>query len=63
MLKDQTDERVLWRVRRTVYQMLRDRGYEINDADIDEDFDEFKENYAKKPNLSFVVRRQDPNML
>ena len=63
MLRESTDERVLWRVRRTLYQMLADRGYEISEADIWETFEDFLENYSKKPNLSFVARRPDPDML
>ena len=43
--------------------MLRDRGYEISENDIEETFEEFLVNYASKPNLSFVARRPDPDML
>ena len=30
-----TDERILYRCRKTVLEMLRDRGYEIGDAEIE----------------------------
>ena len=37
-----TDERVLYRCRKTVLEMLRDRGYEIGDPQIEETFEEFE---------------------
>ena len=36
-----SDERVLYRTRKTVLEMLRDRGYEIGDGEIEENFEEF----------------------
>ena len=42
MLGQLTDNRVLYRCRRTVLEMLRDRNYEIGDAEIEESFEEFE---------------------
>ena len=42
MLGSLTDERVLYRTRRTVLEMLRDRGYEIGDPEIEETFEDFE---------------------
>ncbi len=49
MLNQLTDERILYRVRKTVLQMLRDRGYEIGDAEIEETYEEFEKQYLAKP--------------
>jgi hypothetical protein len=42
-----TDERVIYRVRKTVLEMLKDRGYKVADAEIEEPFEVFEERYAK----------------
>lgn len=34
-----TEERVAYRVRKTVYEMLKDRGYNIAEALIEESFE------------------------
>ena len=44
-----TDERVLYRVRKTVLEMLRDRGYNIADAEIEEQYEDFEHRYNEKP--------------
>lgn len=43
------EERVLYRVRKTVFEMLRDRGYKITDAQIEESYEEFEKTYLEKP--------------
>jgi len=52
-----TDERVLYRVRKTVLEMLKDRNYNIADAEIEETFEEFEQRYSSKPQLNFLAHR------
>ena len=60
MLNQLTDERILYRVRKTVLQMLRDRGYEIGDAEIEETYEEFEKQYLAKPYMNFIAKRPIP---
>jgi hypothetical protein len=53
-----TDERVIYRVRKTVLEMLKDRGYKVADAEIEEPFETFEERYAKVQTLNFLAHRQ-----
>lgn len=48
---------MLYRVRKTVLTMLRDRGYEIGDADLEETYEEFEAKYLVKPQLNLVAKR------
>ena len=57
MLGQLSDERVLYRTRKTVLEMLRDRGYEIGDGEIEESFEEFAQRYMNKPQMSFIAKR------
>ena len=57
MLAQLSDERVLFRTRKTVLEMLRDRGYEIGDGEIEETFEEFEKRYAEKPQMSFIAKK------
>lgn len=43
MLAQLTDSRVLYRCRRTVMEMLRDRGYDIGEAEIEESYEDFEQ--------------------
>ena len=52
-----TDERVIYRVRKTVLEMLKDRGYNVADAAIEESFEEFEKNFSKAPNINFITHR------
>ena len=36
-----TEERVEFQVRRTVFEMLNDRGYETGDAEMEESYEDF----------------------
>lgn len=52
-----TDERVLYRVRKTVLEMLKDRGYNVADAEIEESYEEFEQRYNVKPQMNFIAHR------
>ena len=52
----------LYRVRRTVHQMLRDRGYMVDQADIDMSEADFKAKYGENPPreaLTVLVQKRD----
>lgn len=58
MISQLTDERIFYRTRKTVLEMLRDRGYEIGDDEIEETYEEFEKKYLASPKiLSFIARR------
>lgn len=52
-----TEERVLYRVRKTVFEMLRDRGYQISDAQIEESFEDFEKSYLEQKQINFIAHR------
>lgn len=52
-----TDERVLYRVRKTVLEMLKDRSYNVADAEIEESYEEFESRYNTKPQMNFIAHR------
>lgn len=53
----------LYRVRRTVLQMLRDRGYDVHLAEIDEPEESFRERFSQTANnreaLTLLVTKKD----
>jgi len=52
----------IYRVRRTVLQMLRDRGYMVDTADIDESEEDFVQKYSNQINrdaLTILVQKKD----
>ena len=56
-----TGERV-YRVRRTVLQMLRDRGYMVDQADVDQTEEDFFEKHTNNPQrdmLTIMVQKRD----
>ena len=44
-----TDERVLYRVRKTILEMLKDRRYNVAEAELEESYEEFEKRYLHKP--------------
>ena len=52
----------LYRARRTVLQMLRDRGYMVDQADIDQTEEDFAEKHGSSPlrdSLTLLVQKRD----
>ena len=57
MVEQLNDDQVQYRTRKTVLEILRDRGFEIDDDDIEQSFDEFKKNMETKPSMNFIAKR------
>ncbi|KAL3900219.1 MAG: hypothetical protein SGCHY_001496 [Lobulomycetales sp.] len=66
------DEEVvrLWRVYKTVHEMVNDRGYVVSNRELEMDLDEFKDTYARngtieRHNLTFLVQhsQEETNQL
>lgn len=54
----------LYRVRKTVLQMLNDRGYNVVDEELNQTKDAFKEKYGddpKKDELTMSKKKKDSN--
>ena len=60
MLGQLTDERVLYRCRKTVLEMLRDRGYNVGSAEIEETYEDFVSRGLKLDRLTLIVQRPQP---
>ena len=60
MLGQLTDNRVLYRCHKTVLEMLRDRGYEIGDDLIEENYEEFERRQLTKSSLNIIAMRPVP---
>ena len=58
-----TDERVLYRCRKTVLEMLKDRGYEVGSAEIEETYDDFISRKLNMDRLTIIVHRPLPGRL
>ena len=58
MVDQLSDTMVSFRTRKTVLEILRDRGYEINDNDINQSIDDFKSDYETKPSQNFIAKRE-----
>jgi DNA-directed RNA polymerase I, II, and III subunit RPABC1 len=56
----------LFKIRRTVLQMLRDRGYEVDITDLDMDFDSFGLSYGNAVSepgcMNYTYRHNDPSV-
>ena len=58
MISQLTDERIFYRTRKTILEMLRDRGYEIGDDEIEESYEDFEKKYLTDPKiLTFIAKR------
>ena len=57
MLGQLTDERVTYRCRRTVLEMLKDRGYDIGDPEIEESFEDFETRLATLKSVNIIAKR------
>ncbi len=58
---DTAGERI-YRARRTILQMLRDRGYMVDSTDVDETEEEFFEKFTPSPQrdaLTLLVQKRD----
>ena len=55
-----TEERILYRCRKTVLEMLRDRGYMIGDAEIEEPYEDFERRNLSAKSLNMIVKRPIP---
>ena len=55
------DERMFYRVRKTTLEMLRDRGYELPEGAIEEDFEAFKLRFDENKNFNMLIYRPCQN--
>ena len=57
MISQLTDERILYRTRKTVLEMLRDRGYEVSEDELEETYEEFEKRFVNNTKMNFVAKR------
>ena len=55
-----TEDRILYRCRKTVLEMLRDRGYEVGDAEIEESYEDFQQRNLNVKSQNMIVMRPIP---
>ena len=48
-MDDEAETYKLWRIRKTVMQMCRDRGYLVTQDELDQTLDQFKEQFGDQP--------------
>ena len=48
-MDDEAETYKLWRIRKTVMQMCRDRGYLVTQDELDQTLDQFKEQFGDRP--------------
>jgi DNA-directed RNA polymerase I, II, and III subunit RPABC1 len=66
-MDDEAETYKLWRIRKTVMQMCRDRGYLVTQYELDQTLDQFKEQFGDRPSerrpnrtdLSILVAHND----
>ena len=51
-MDDEAETYKLWRIRKTVMQMCRDRGYLVTQYELDQTLDQFKEQFGDRPRLA-----------
>ena len=51
-MDDEAETYKLWRIRKTVMQMCRDRGYLVTQDELDQTLDQFKEQFGDRPRYS-----------
>ena len=51
---------ILFKVRKTVFQLLRDRGYTVSDQSFNQTIDDFKANYnGSRESLSMLFQKPE----
>lgn len=60
MVSDQDELRVLWLCQKTIYEMMRDRGFSVTEADLEMTLDDFARAY---PSLASTGRKHALSML
>ena len=61
---NQEETVVLYNVRRTVFQMLRDRGYTVSDQSYNQCFEDFKKGYNNsRESLNMLFTKPQPQNL
>ena len=59
---DEAETYKLWRIRKTVMQMCRDRGYLVTQYELDQTLDQFKEQFGDRPRfVSYHVTEHQPS--
>ena len=48
-MDDEAETYKLWRIRKTVMQMCRDRGYLVTQYELDQTLDQFKDQFGDRP--------------
>lgn len=51
-MDDEAETYKLWRIRKTVMQMCRDRGYLVTQDELDQTLDQFKDQFGDRPRYS-----------
>ena len=57
-MDDEAETYKLWRIRKTVMQMCRDRGYLVTQDELDQTLDQFKEQFGDRPRSTTSLASQ-----